>query len=151
MSNHMLVIIQRVPRYEMLFKDYLKKLPEDSLDREESESKWPLDSNNLKLFITFKNNYDFQIYACFEFIEALEIIRKAAVHSNEALNKIKKFKEILEVEKKLGNVLQLVSPTRQLLKEGDLQKISKADNEHHTRHIYLVRYRTIFSLLILVL
>ena len=50
MSNHMLVIIQRVPRYEMLFKDYLKKLPEDSLDREESERKWPLDSNSMKLF-----------------------------------------------------------------------------------------------------
>ena len=70
--------------------------------------------------------------------EALEIIKKAAVHSNEALNKIKKFKEILEVEKKLGHVLQLVSPTRQLLKEGDLHKISITDSEHHIRHIYLV-------------
>ena len=39
MSDHMLVIIQRIPRYEMLFKDYLKKLSEDSPDRQESESK----------------------------------------------------------------------------------------------------------------
>ena len=39
MPNHMLVIIQRIPRYEMLFKDYLKKLPEDSPDREDSERK----------------------------------------------------------------------------------------------------------------
>ena len=95
-----------------------------------------------------KQNSNFQIYTYFAFTEALEIIKRAAVHSNEALNKIKKFKEILEVEKKLGNVLQLVSPTRQLLKEGDLQKISKADNEHHTRHIYLVRYRIILSLIV---
>lgn len=70
--------------------------------------------------------------------EALELIQKAAVHSNEALNKIEKFKKILEVERKLG--LQLVSPSRQLLKEGDLHKISRTDNEgeHHIQHIYLV-------------
>ena len=66
------------------------------------------------------------------------MIRKAAIHSNEELNKMRKFKEILEVEKKLGNVLELVSPARQLLKEGDLHKISKGDSKHHIRHIYLV-------------
>ena len=73
--------------------------------------------------------------------EALEIIKRAAVHSNEALNKIAKFKKILEVEKKLGHVIELVSPTRQLLKEGDLKKISKSDqSEQHTRHLYLVSF-----------
>ena len=70
--------------------------------------------------------------------EALQLIQKAAVHSNEALNKIEKFEKILEVEKKLG--LQLVSPSRHLLKEGDLHKISRTDDEreHPIRHIYLV-------------
>jgi hypothetical protein len=34
----MLTPIQRIPRYEMLLKDYLKKLPEDSPDRLDSES-----------------------------------------------------------------------------------------------------------------
>ena len=71
-------------------------------------------------------------------IEALEVIKKAALHSHEALIKIRNFKIILEVEKKLGYILQLVSPTRQLLKEGDLHKISRTDSEHHIRHIYLV-------------
>jgi hypothetical protein len=35
----MLEPVQRVPRYEMLLKDYLKKLPPDHLDRRDAESK----------------------------------------------------------------------------------------------------------------
>jgi hypothetical protein len=34
----MLSPIQRIPRYELLLKDYLKKLPEDSDDKEDTES-----------------------------------------------------------------------------------------------------------------
>ena len=35
----MLNVIQRIPRYEMLFKEYLKKLPSDSNDEEDAKSK----------------------------------------------------------------------------------------------------------------
>lgn len=34
----MLTPIQRVPRYEMLLRDYLRRLPENSADRAETES-----------------------------------------------------------------------------------------------------------------
>ncbi|XP_068611606.1 FYVE, RhoGEF and PH domain-containing protein 4-like [Brachionichthys hirsutus] len=34
LQHHMLEPVQRVPRYEMLFRDYLKKLPEDNPDYE---------------------------------------------------------------------------------------------------------------------
>ncbi|XP_064156015.1 FYVE, RhoGEF and PH domain-containing protein 2-like isoform X1 [Anguilla rostrata] len=37
LQHHMLEPVQRIPRYEMLLKDYLKKLPEDSPDREGAE------------------------------------------------------------------------------------------------------------------
>ncbi|XP_030061991.1 FYVE, RhoGEF and PH domain-containing protein 3 [Microcaecilia unicolor] len=37
LQHHMLEPIQRIPRYELLLKDYLKKLPEDSPDRKDSE------------------------------------------------------------------------------------------------------------------
>ncbi|XP_069561423.1 FYVE, RhoGEF and PH domain-containing protein 4a isoform X3 [Brachyistius frenatus] len=37
LQHHMLEPVQRVPRYEMLLKDYLKKLPEDDPDRRDSE------------------------------------------------------------------------------------------------------------------
>ena len=33
LQQHMLTPIQRIPRYEMLLKKYLSKLPEDSPDR----------------------------------------------------------------------------------------------------------------------
>lgn len=39
LQHHMLGPIQRIPRYEMLLKDYIQKLPEDSPDRQDSESK----------------------------------------------------------------------------------------------------------------
>ncbi|KAJ8381799.1 hypothetical protein SKAU_G00025770 [Synaphobranchus kaupii] len=37
LQNHMLEPVQRVPRYEMLLKDYLKKLPQDDSDRRDAE------------------------------------------------------------------------------------------------------------------
>ena len=35
--QHMLSIIQRIPRYELLFKEYLKRLPSDSPDKHDAE------------------------------------------------------------------------------------------------------------------
>lgn len=40
LQNHMLEPVQRVPRYEMLLKDYLKKLPQDHIDRRDAESEF---------------------------------------------------------------------------------------------------------------
>jgi hypothetical protein len=37
LQHHMLTPIQRIPRYEILLKEYLKKLPENSQDRADSE------------------------------------------------------------------------------------------------------------------
>ncbi|KAF7661505.1 hypothetical protein LDENG_00259730 [Lucifuga dentata] len=37
LQHHMLEPVQRIPRYEMLLKDYLKKLPQDDLDRRDAE------------------------------------------------------------------------------------------------------------------
>jgi len=39
LQHHMLTPIQRIPRYELLLKDYLKKLPDNSSDRADAESK----------------------------------------------------------------------------------------------------------------
>ncbi|KAM8864203.1 faciogenital dysplasia isoform 2-T2 [Spinachia spinachia] len=37
LQHHMLEPVQRIPRYELLLKDYLKKLPADALDRKDAE------------------------------------------------------------------------------------------------------------------
>ena len=78
------------------------------------------------------------------FSEALKIISVAANHANNAMKKIERFKQLLQLSKKLGGQIDLVHPVRELLKEGDLKKISnrsnsKGDIEHQTRHVYLVR------------
>ena len=46
LQNHLLVLIQRVPRYKLLFTEYLRKMPEHSLDREDSEGKLLLKKDN---------------------------------------------------------------------------------------------------------
>lgn len=40
LQHHMLEPVQRVPRYELLLKDYLKRLPADAPDRKDAESEW---------------------------------------------------------------------------------------------------------------
>nr|XP_019951505.1 PREDICTED: FYVE, RhoGEF and PH domain-containing protein 3-like [Paralichthys olivaceus] len=37
LQHHMLEPVQRIPRYELLLRDYLKKLPDDALDRKDAE------------------------------------------------------------------------------------------------------------------
>ncbi|XP_072050566.1 FYVE, RhoGEF and PH domain-containing protein 4-like isoform X3 [Amphiura filiformis] len=37
LQHHMLEPVQRIPRYELLLKDYLKRLPQESLDRKDAE------------------------------------------------------------------------------------------------------------------
>ncbi|CAK8675505.1 unnamed protein product [Clavelina lepadiformis] len=38
LQSYMITPIQRIPRYELLLKDYLKRLPDDAMDRQEAES-----------------------------------------------------------------------------------------------------------------
>lgn len=38
LQHHMLEPVQRVPRYELLLKDYVKHLPADAPDRRDAES-----------------------------------------------------------------------------------------------------------------
>lgn len=41
LQHHMLEPVQRVPRYELLLKDYLKRLPGDAPDRKDAEREAP--------------------------------------------------------------------------------------------------------------
>lgn len=106
LQHHMLEPIQRVPRYELLLKDYLKHLPENSPDRKDTE-------------------------------EALQKVTEAASHSNEAMNKIEKFRKLLEVHQSLGQSFDLISPTRELVREGRVTKISARSGEKQERYLFL--------------
>ena len=85
------------------------------------------------------------------FSDALQIISTAGTHANNAIAKIERFKQLLEITKKLGGQIDLVHPVRKLLKEGDLKKITtsdKGDVEQHVRHMYLVRGYFVRSMLL---
>lgn len=107
LQHHMLGPIQRIPRYEMLLKDYIQKLPEDSPDRQDSES-------------------------------ALLQVSQAAAHANDSMKRIEQFKKLLEVQESIGGGIDLVSPTREVLKEGKMVKISARTGDHQDRYLFLL-------------
>ena len=51
-SAHLLSIVQRIPRYKLLLEEYIKHLPEESGDREDSEKALTLIT---EVFTSFKD------------------------------------------------------------------------------------------------
>ncbi|XP_012881884.1 PREDICTED: FYVE, RhoGEF and PH domain-containing protein 3 isoform X2 [Dipodomys ordii] len=106
LQHHMLEPVQRVPRYELLLKDYLKRLPRDAPDRKDAE-------------------------------RSLELISTAANHSNAAIRKMEKMHKLLEVYEQLGGEEDIVNPANELIKEGQIQKLSAKNGTAQDRHLFL--------------
>lgn len=108
LQHHMLGPIQRVPRYELLLKDYLKRLEQDSPDRADTQ-------------------------------KALNLVTEAAVHSNNAMKKLDRFNKLLNIIQRLNGdrKYDLISPTRELVKEGPITKISARSGEKQARYLFL--------------
>ncbi|XP_077040878.1 FYVE, RhoGEF and PH domain-containing protein 3 isoform X1 [Agelaius phoeniceus] len=106
LQHHMLEPVQRIPRYELLLKDYLKKLPEESPDRKDAE-------------------------------KSLELISTAANHSNAAIRKMEKMHKLLEVYERLGGEEDIVNPANELIKEGQIQKLSAKNGTAQDRYLFL--------------
>lgn len=91
LQHHMLEPVQRVPRYEMLLRDYLKKLPEDNPDYKPAQSKYALGSVHFEFTIKCLSIYErlsvLSRRKLFVFKESLQIISMAATHSNSAIQK----------------------------------------------------------------
>jgi len=56
-----------------------------------------------------------------------------------------KFKQLLEVQERISGIVDLVSPTRELLKEGKIVKISARSGDHQERYLFLVSIGTCIS------
>ncbi len=54
------------------------------------------------------------------------------------MRRIVGFKKLLEVQEKVKGVVDLVSPTRLLVKEGKVSKISARTGDHQERYMFLV-------------
>ncbi|XP_051546718.1 FYVE, RhoGEF and PH domain-containing protein 4-like isoform X3 [Myxocyprinus asiaticus] len=106
LQHHMLEPVQRVPRYEMLLKDYLKKLPEDDTDRSQAE-------------------------------KSLNIISMAATHSNMAIRKMENLKKLMEIYEMLGGEEDIVNPSNELIKEGQILKLAARNTSSMERYLFL--------------
>ncbi|XP_056373498.1 FYVE, RhoGEF and PH domain-containing protein 4 isoform X2 [Hyla sarda] len=106
LQHHMLEPVQRIPRYEMLLKDYLRKLPQDSLDWKDAE-------------------------------KSLEIISTAASHSNTAIRKMESLKKLLMVYEMLGEEEDIVHPSNEFIKEGQILKLAARNTSAQERHLFL--------------
>ncbi|XP_074645076.1 FYVE, RhoGEF and PH domain-containing protein 2-like [Tubulanus polymorphus] len=106
-QHHMLEPIQRVPRYRLLLEEYLRYLPEDSPDRAATQ-------------------------------QALDLVSTAAAHSNQAMKQIEKFSKLMEIYEKIGGAVDdLVNPTRDIIKEGKIMKVSARNGQRMERYIFL--------------
>ncbi|CAL1595417.1 unnamed protein product [Knipowitschia caucasica] len=106
LQHHMLEPVQRIPRYEMLLKDYLKKLPADDPDRRDAE-------------------------------KSLEIIATAATHSNSAIRKSENLKKLMEIYEMLGEEEDIVNPSNEFIKEGQILKLAARNTSAMERYLFL--------------
>jgi len=77
-------------------------------------------------------------------VEALHLVSTVANHVNETMKTTDKFKQLLEVQERISGVIDLVSPTRELLKEGKIVKISARSGDHQERYLFLVSISTCY-------
>uniref|UniRef100_A0A8C2UQX2 FYVE, RhoGEF and PH domain-containing protein 4 n=1 Tax=Chinchilla lanigera TaxID=34839 RepID=A0A8C2UQX2_CHILA len=106
LQHHMLEPVQRIPRYEMLLKDYLRKLPSNSPDWSDAK-------------------------------KSLEIISTAASHSNSAIRKMENLKKLLEIYEMLGEEEDIVNPSNELIKEGQILKLAARNTSAQERYLFL--------------
>ncbi|KPP71072.1 hypothetical protein Z043_110047, partial [Scleropages formosus] len=69
LQHHMLEPVQRIPRYELLLKDYLRKLPDDALDRRDAQ-------NALELISTAANHSNAAIRKMEKMNKLLEVYER---------------------------------------------------------------------------
>ncbi|ESO96250.1 hypothetical protein LOTGIDRAFT_144173 [Lottia gigantea] len=107
LQHHMLGPIQRVPRYELLLKDYIKHLPENSADLKDAQAALDL--------VTKAASH------------ANEAMKK--------IEKFRKLLEIHQSLR--GINIDFISPTRELIREGPIIKIAARSGEKLSRYLFL--------------
>uniref|UniRef100_A0A2K6U978 FYVE, RhoGEF and PH domain containing 3 n=1 Tax=Saimiri boliviensis boliviensis TaxID=39432 RepID=A0A2K6U978_SAIBB len=69
---------------------------------------------------------------------SLELISTAANHSNAAIRKVEKMHKLLEVYEQLGGEEDIVNPANELIKEGQIQKLSAKNGTFNSMILYCV-------------
>ncbi|VDP19263.1 unnamed protein product [Soboliphyme baturini] len=107
LASHIICPVQRVMRYHLLLQEYFKNLEPGHHDKEDTE-------------------------------KAVQLVKTAASHANEMMRKLDKYKHVIEVQEMLGSqISDLLSPSRELVKQGRMTKISSRNNELQSRYLFL--------------
>uniref|UniRef100_A0A8D0KVN5 FYVE, RhoGEF and PH domain containing 2 n=1 Tax=Strix occidentalis caurina TaxID=311401 RepID=A0A8D0KVN5_STROC len=107
LQHHMLEPVQRIPRYELLLKDYVRKLPPESPDQDDAESKG-------------SDTWILSPAALCPWIKLSERLQKLWV-----------------VYQRLGLEDDIVDPSNELIKEGPIQKISTRNKSTSEKYLFL--------------
>ncbi|XP_049746899.1 FYVE, RhoGEF and PH domain-containing protein 2 isoform X3 [Elephas maximus indicus] len=120
LQHHMLEPVQRIPRYELLLKEYVQKLPAQAPDRDDAQTP---EFREITLVLLPS--------------EALDMIFSAAQHSNAAITEMERLQDLWEVYQRLGLEDDIVDPSNTLLREGPVLKISFRRNDPMERYLFL--------------
>ncbi|CAK8675506.1 unnamed protein product [Clavelina lepadiformis] len=107
-SSYMIAPIQRIPRYELLLKDYLKRLPDDAMDRQEAESALALIADAAA--------------------HSNEIL--AFTEGRRKLNE--KLQNLSDVN------FDITEASRELIKEGPIKRLDNWDDKQYDSQLYLL-------------
>ncbi|KAF2346303.1 Dbl (DH) domain [Trinorchestia longiramus] len=70
--------------------------------------------------------------------KALHLVATAACHTNDTIRKIDEFETLLSLQERISGCVDLVSPTRTLIKQGKVGNISARSGDHQERYLYLL-------------
>ncbi|KAB0388195.1 hypothetical protein FD755_003151 [Muntiacus reevesi] len=73
----------------------------------------------------------------FSCLESLEIISTAASHSNSAIRKMENLKKLLEIYEMLGEEEDIVNPSNELIKDGQILKLAARNTSAQERYLFL--------------
>ncbi|KAL3198138.1 hypothetical protein MRX96_014480 [Rhipicephalus microplus] len=118
-QHHMLTPVQRVPRYQLLLKEYLKKLAR-VLSRQRRHGKST--GAGVQGSRPRQSGHEEKNWMLIRDLQAL----------NED-----QFKQLLEIQDLVGGAVDLVSPTRELLRRGKVTKISARSGDHFERYLFV--------------
>ncbi|XP_068512986.1 FYVE, RhoGEF and PH domain-containing protein 2-like isoform X3 [Anas acuta] len=138
LQHHMLEPVQRIPRYELLLKDYIQKLPPESPDRNDAEKALEL------IFMVAKHSNtaiaEMHQLCCDWLFPGWKLLVKVSLGSlpdRFPCLPQERLQNLWEVYQRLGLEDDIVDPSNELIKEGPVQKISTRNNSTSEKYLFL--------------
>ncbi|KAJ6655346.1 hypothetical protein lerEdw1_005538, partial [Lerista edwardsae] len=137
LQHHMLEPVQRIPRYELLLKDYLLKLPQDSPDCKDAQK-------SLELIATAAEHSNAAIRKMVRAGGGLGAWLLFSQDYEGVPTEQERMHSLLKVYELLGGEEDIVNPTNELIKEGHILKLSAKNGTTQDRYLILFNDRLLY-------